>query len=157
MTSNNKKPTYDALNKQDCLMDMGEQANSIARIRKYRGDKIQAWDNDSFDEIPAYQAMKRNEIRKGAADEHLKNCRNYWANLTPDDVPQAKYNFNKVDPDTNKDTEKAFDTEVNIRPKGVKDYPSPNPADFNDDEHWKSKDDPVPTGKVVDLDEGNQK
>ena len=47
------------------------------------------------------------------ADEHLRNCRTYWANLTPDDVPQAKYNFNKVDP--------------------------------------------VPTGKVVDLDEGNQK
>lgn len=160
MTNDNKEKTYNNVDECDSLIDMGEQSNAAERIRTLRGDKIHAWDphKDNWDDAYGYQALKRNEIRKGAADEHLRNCRAYWGQLSPNDVPKAKYNFDTVDPDTNEDTSKAFDVEKDIRPKGVKDYPSPKHEDFNDDAHWKYQDDPTPSNnKVVDLDADDKK
>lgn len=160
--NNNSKKQYNSAMEAMTLLDMGEQSNSAERVRTLRGDKIHAWDpkKDNWDDAYGYQALKRNEIRKGAADDFLKGCRSYYGQLTSDDVPKAKYNFDKVDPDTNEDTQKALDTEMHIYPKGVKDtYPYNNvkEEDFNDDANWKVKDDPVPSGSVVDLDADDKK
>ena len=134
MNDNNKK-TYNRVDEHRDMLGIGEQIRSVAHIQDYRGDKQQAWDNPYTinDGSIGYQGLKRNEIRKGAADEYLKGIRTYYGQLTPNDVPKATNNLDRMkynDPQYDKTIGKEF----SIAPKGNIPYPSLKYEGFNDDD-----------------------